>query len=270
MGRIFAVDELSVFDGPGLRMSVFLKGCPLRCVWCHSPEGRSYEKQMLRAPAGCIGCGNCLIDGALRPESVTRCPRGLVRECGEDITAEALCQRILRLRGMMDGVTFSGGEPLMQGDFLLACLQGLEGKMHRAVQTCGYAPADTFAATLARTDYLLMDLKLMDPTLHRYYTGVDNAPILKNYQQLAASGLPFITRLPLIPTVTDTVENITAMAAFLRENGVDRVELLPYNSLAGAKYKAAGLVWQPPFDETIPSNPRKELWENYGIEVKIL
>ncbi len=270
MGRIFSIDEFSVFDGPGLRMSVFLKGCPLRCVWCHSPEGRSYEKQILRAPAGCIGCGNCLIDGALRPESVLRCPRGLVRECGEDITAETLCQRILRLQGMLDGVTFSGGEPLMQGDFLLACLQGLEGKMHRAVQTCGYAPADTFAAVLANVELVLMDLKIMDGAAHRKYTGVDNEGILKNYETLVNSGVPFVTRVPLIPGITDTVENITETATFLHRLGVQNVELLPYNTMAGAKYKAAGMVWQPPFDEAIPCNPRKELWENYGIEVKIL
>ena len=270
MGRIFNIEEFSVFDGPGIRMTVFLKGCPLRCVWCHSPEGQGTEQEMLRAPSGCLGCGRCMIEGKLTKESAARCPKGLVRCCGEDISPEALCKRIEDLRNMLDGVTFSGGEPLLQAEFLVECLKNLEGKLHRGVQTCGYAPSPKFAQMLKHTDLVLMDLKLMDPALHRRYTGVGNEGILCNYRLLAASGVPFITRVPLIPGVTDTEENLSAIAAFLKENGVHRAELMPYNTMAGAKYTAAGRVWRPPYDERVACTPRREIWQKYDIEVKIL
>ena len=270
MGKIFSIEEMTVFDGPGVRMSIFLKGCPLRCVWCHSPEGQRSESEMIRALSGCLQCGNCLIGGKLLPESAARCPKGLVRECGGEFTAEEVSRRVEELGALLDGVTFSGGEPLMQGPFLLECLQALEGKIHRAVQTCGYADVETFAQILQHVELVLMDLKLMDPTDHRRFTGVDNAPILANFCRLAQSGVPFITRVPLIPGITDGVENLTAIACFLKENGVSYVELLPYNTMAGAKYAALGRRWKPPYDETVPCNPHGEIWENYGIEVKIL
>ncbi len=270
MGRIFSIDEFSVFDGDGIRVSVFLKGCPLRCVWCHSPEGQEQQLQYLRAPAGCTGCGNCMTDKGLCEESIARCPKGLVRRCGEDIEPQALTECLLKLKGLADGVTFSGGEPLLQGDFLMECLGLLAGKMHRAVQTCGYADPNLFAAMLQQTDQVLMDLKLMDADAHRQYTGVDNDIILQNYRSLAQSDVPFVTRVPLIPTVTDTKENLTAIAVFLRENGVKYVELMPYNPMAGAKYKAVGRTWQPPYDESRPVCINKEIWQKNGVEVKIL
>lgn len=270
MGRIFAIDEFSVFDGDGLRISVFLKGCPLRCVWCHSPEGQRQEVQYLRAPAGCMDCGRCLIDGALRQESVARCPKGLVRRCGEDISAQELCGRLLKLQGLADGVTFSGGEPLMQGGFLSECLDLLAGKMHRAVQSCGYASKEQFAAMMERCEQILMDLKIMDADLHRKYTGADNGPILENYRLLARGGVDFITRVPLIPEITDTEENLSSIAAFMAENGVHKVELLPVNPMAGAKYKAVGRRWAPPYDESASAQTRLPLWKQYGIEVKVL
>ena len=270
MGRIFSIDEFSVFDGEGIRVSVFLKGCPLRCVWCHSPEGQSSKPQYLRAPAGCIGCGKCLVEGQLRQESVERCPKGLIRLCGEDISAEALCKRLLSLQGLADGVTFSGGEPLLQGEFLLESLKLLAGKMHRAVQTCGYAPEETFAEVLQNCELVLMDLKLMDPAAHRKYTGADNTLILNNYRRLAKSGVELITRVPLIQGITDTEENLSSIAAFMAENGVNRVELLPSNPFVGAKYRAAGKTWDPPYDEKGVVQTRPEIWQKYGIEVKVL
>lgn len=271
-GTVFAIEEFSTFDGPGIRMSVFLKGCPLRCTWCHNPEGQSAQTEYYRSPNGCLHCGACVRagNGKLTPESIDACPRNLVRLCGETYTPEQLTGKLMKNAAILTasggGVTFSGGEPAVQKEFLLSCLGLLEGKLHRAVQTCGYMSPCTFAQVLSRTEYILYDLKLMDPAKHRLFCGADNASILANYRTLAASGHPFVTRVPLIPGVTDTEENLGAMAAFLRENGVEYAELLNYNPMAGSKY--AGLLrrYEPGFDESVPVQPRRELFAAYGVK----
>lgn len=276
MGKLFAIEEFSTFDGPGIRMTVFLKGCPLRCMWCHNPEGQSFDSQYVRSQNGCLHCGACLQagNGYLTADSVTACPRNLVRLCGTDISAEALTQNIEKNLWMLNaaggGVTFSGGEPLSQPDFLLVCLDLLEGKTHRAIQTSGFAPAEVFSEALNRCEYVLYDLKLMDPALHQKYTGVYNQPILENYRTLAASGKPFITRIPLIPGVNDTLENITKTAQFMHSLGVTQVELLPYNQAAGAKYKMLGRDYVTDFDPAAQPQSHMEVFKNYGIGVKIL
>ena len=280
MGRIFSIEEFATFDGPGIRMTVFFKGCPLRCSWCHNPESQRAEVEYARSPNGCLSCGACLragerdATGALRltAASVEACPRRLVRRCGEEFSVQTLCERVLAnasiLRDTGGGVTFSGGEPLAQADFLCDCLTALRGKVHTAVQTCGYADAGTFAKVLACCDYVLYDLKLIDPAMHRRYCGTDNARILENYRTLTASGVPFVTRVPLIPGVTDTAENLTALASLLRECGVTYAELLPYNRMAGSKY--AGLLrdFAPDFDEDRPVELHLDIFENYGIRAK--
>jgi len=272
-GRIFSIEEFSTFDGPGIRCTVFLKGCPLRCQWCHNPEGQIFEKQVLRSPNGCIGCGSCQRTG-MTETSIDLCPQHLLRLCGEDISPEALVARLQdkfwMLKASGGGVTFSGGEPLSQPDFLLECLARLKNEAHRAVQTSGFSHPQLFAKILDNTDYLLFDLKLIDSSLHRHYTGVDNGRILQNYRALAASGIPFITRIPLIPGVNDTEENLTATAEFMASLGVRAVELLPYNKAAGAKYKAVGKTYTTDFDGNIPPNPHEEIFNHYDIEVKVL
>lgn len=281
MGRIFSIEEFSTFDGPGIRMSVFFKGCPLRCQWCHNPEGQSPAFQYIRSPNGCLHCGACLEAGrrvtgmpCLVQESISACPRNLVRLCGSETNADELVQIIQKKAWMLNasggGVTFSGGEPLAQSEFLIQCLQKLGGITHRAIQTTGYCSADTFASVLKHCDYVLYDLKHMDPRIHKQYTGVDNAPILVNYRTLAASGIPFITRIPLIPGVNDTAENITQTAAFMRDLGVTEVELLPYNKAAGAKYKALDRSYRTDFDEAADPQPHRDIFETYGIGVRIL
>ena len=281
MGKIFAIEEFSVFDGPGVRLSVFLKGCPLRCTWCHNPEGQRAETEILRRQKGCSGCGACLRASekksgvsALTKESVDACPHNLLRVCGEELTAKELVARLEGnlplLAAVGGGVTFSGGEPLLQGDFLTECLVLLKGRTHRAVQTCGFASAELFGNVLEECDYILYDLKLISPVLHRKYTGVSNERILANYRTLTASDTEFITRIPLIPGVTDTVENITATALLLQECAVKHAELLPYNRAAGAKYALTGRQYEPCFDEHVLPCPHTEIFEKHGIEVRIL
>lgn len=280
-GIVFSIEEFSVYDGPGIRTTVFLKGCPMRCMWCHSPEGQQLPPEMVRSPNGCLHCNACIQKGLeltgkpqLVKESAAVCPRNLIRQAGERYTPEALLQKLKKnvsiLNASGGGITFSGGEPLMQADFLRKCLMGLEGVTNRAIQSCGFCKPEVFAEILPHCDYLLYDLKLMDPQKHRYYCGQDNASILQNYRTLAASGKPFITRIPLIPTVNDTEENLRATAAFLRENGVKRIELLPYHKLTGSKYAMTGRSYTPEFDETIPPQLHLDIFENYEIEVTVL
>lgn len=281
LGRIFSVEEFSTYDGPGIRMTVFLKGCPLSCMWCHNPEGQRCEIEVGRSQNGCISCGSCMNKGkemtgtsCLVPESVSACPRGLVRVIGEDVTSDEMVSRIEKNIAILNmsggGVTFSGGEPLCQAEFVIDCMKKLRRKTNRALQTCGFAGRDVFGRALAECDYVLYDLKLMDDGLHKKYTGVSNRVILENYRTLAQSGIEFITRIPLIPTVNDTAENIEATAAFMKENGVSKIELLPYNKFAGGKYGMLGRKYETDFDESKEPNNHEEIFNSYGIEVKVL
>jgi len=280
-GCVFSIEEFATFDGPGIRTTVFLKGCPLRCIWCHNPEGQRRERQIVRSPNGCLLCEACLDEGerltgkrCLVPESMDVCPRNLIRFSGTTYTPQALAAKLEKnltiLNASGGGITFSGGEPLEQASFLFATMRLLYQKTSLALQTCGFATGAVFDEALTLADYVLYDLKLMDDARHRHYTGVTNAPILQNYRALVQSGVPFITRVPLIPTVTDTVENLTAIAAFLKENGVRGVELLPYNRMAGSKYPLAGMTWAPDYDESLPSEPHTEIFAAYGIAARIL
>lgn len=280
-GRIFSIEEFSTYDDPGIRTTVFLKGCSLRCMWCHNPEGQQFDIEIARSPNGCLSCGACMRVGetktgfrCLVPESVGVCPKRLVRLCGEDYSPRQLVSKIeknIEILNMSEGgVTFSGGEPLCQADFVEECMKLLRGKTHRALQTCGFAQSEVFKRVLSECDYVLYDLKLMNDELHKRYTGVSNAIILKNYRILSESGTEFCTRIPLIPTVNDTEDNITATARFMKECNVNYVELLPYNKMAGGKYLMLGRKYEPDFDGSIEVNINKEIFNKYGIEVKVL
>lgn len=279
-GRVFSIEEFATFDGPGIRTTVFLKGCPLRCTWCHNPEGQRLSAEYVRSPNGCLSCGACLAlaekcdDGTLTltERSKDACPRALIRLCGEEYEASELCDELLENADILcasgGGVTFSGGEPLMQVDFLLECLSILEGRLHRAIQTCGYASREVFSRALKSCEYMLYDLKIMDRAAHIDYCGADNAIIHENYRELVSSGVSFVTRVPLIPSVTDTTENLSAIASFISSLGVKYIELLPYNRAAGSKYGGLLREYEPRFDEKRGVELGIEIFKAYGIEAK--
>lgn len=274
---VFSIEEFSVFDGPGIRTTVFLKGCPLRCEWCHNPEGQSFSNLIVRSTNGCLGCGECLrrgetVDGkfTFTESSIVGCPQNLLRYAAKRYTSEELVAHLSKnfaiLNASGGGVTFSGGEPLANHKFLLECLELTRGKVNRAVQTSGFASPEVFERVLDECDYMLFDIKLASDGQHKRYTGVSNAPILRNFATLAKSGKKFVVRTPMIPDVTDTEENIRGIAEILVKNGVKYIELLPYNKLAGAKYPLVGREYCPSFDGGVEPNMRFEIFAEYEIE----
>jgi pyruvate formate lyase activating enzyme len=247
-GVVFDIRELTVHDGPGLRTTVFLKGCPLRCAWCHNPEGLSPAPQILQGAAGERMAGRTYTSAELAGILNRQAP--LLRDLG--------------------GVTFSGGEPLMQAAFVADTIGRLEG-LHVTLGTSGCALEEDFRLVASRCDLVLFDFKLMDAEAHRRWTGQDNQLILRNLEILAGLGKPFIIRVPLVPGVTDTDENLRAIAAQVSALPArPRVELLPYNRAAGGKYAACGLPWEPAYDESAAINANLEHFRNLNVEALLL
>jgi len=173
------------------------------------------------------------------------------------------------LRANEGGVTFSGGEPLLQAAFVAEVIDRLDN-LHVVVDTAGYAPKNALSLLLGRTNLFYYDLKLIDPVLHRHYTGCDNQLILNNLRVVSASGTPFVIRVPLIPGVTDTPANLNAIVETVRGlPGLMRVDLLPYNRTAGGKYAAAGKVFQPDYDESASVNADVGVFERAGLPVRV-
>ncbi|MBQ3289147.1 MAG: radical SAM protein [Kiritimatiellae bacterium] len=217
-GRVFEIREFTLQDGPGVRTTVFFKGCPLRCAWCHNPEGQSFEVETLTKANG---------------EKTV---------CGQDWSAEALAAELARNADIMaqsgGGITFSGGEPLAQADFLLELIPLLKARgLHLAVETSGYAPASDYEAVVSRLDFVYQDVKHQDAEAFQRWTGGDIGVVLRNIAWLRGSGVPFTFRVPVIPGVNDSAADRAAIAAFV---GDDPVEYLPCNALAGAKYPLLG------------------------------
>ena len=279
-GTVFSIEEFSVFDEPGIRTTVFLKGCPLRCSWCHNPEGQSREKEVLRNSSECLHCGKCTqiaLQLTGKPELIEACvdvcPKNLIRVCGTEYEAKDLCTKLKKNKifyGTDGGVTFSGGEPLLQAQFLSECLTLLKGDIHTAVQTSGYTDQAVFCEILAKADLFLFDLKVMDEQNAKRYTGVGSAAILKNFDTLAASGKSLLVRIPLIPEVVATEKNLEDIIRILKYYGITYAEAMPYNKLAGAKYALCGRTYTPNFNPDTPLTPPTELFAKHGITLKIL
>lgn len=270
---IFDIKEFGLHDGPGLRLTVFFKGCPLHCAWCHNPEGMAFGQELVRNEDACRHCGLCHHpcdhpDCARLGACVHICPDRLVKVEGELYTPERLARRVLSYReffGARGGVTFSGGEPLMQADFIEQVIP-LLGDVRLGVETCAQVPAAVFDRMMPQFHDRFVDIKHMDADIHRRLTGQDNTLILRNVTALKESRLPFTVRVPLIPGLTDTAENLTATAAFLAD-AKDRVqvELLPYNPMTGAKYRMIGRAYNPPFDEKQKPNADTSAFAAHGI-----
>ena len=281
-GIIFDIKEFSVNDGPGVRQTVFFKGCPLHCAWCHNPEGMEHGPQLMIRYGECVSCGKCADVCESRAEQeciacgkcATTCPLRLRSVCGREITSSELAATLLKDKDiyadMGGGVTFSGGEPLMQPMFLSDVIKRLPG-VHTAVETCGYAERDVFENVMNAAGLMMLDIKLIDPALHKHWCGVDNTLIIENLSLLKSGDVPFIIRVPLIPGVTDGDDNLHRIARLLKDaRTLMYVELLPYNRLAGAKYGQLGSVYEPGFDTEKPLSTAAGIFEQYGSESRIL
>lgn len=253
-GLVFNIQRFSLHDGPGVRSTVFMKGCPLHCAWCHNPESQSPRQEFVRLRHRCMHCERCSDEELANPvvtgrgpDDVELCPTGALQAVGEMMTPQVLVATLLSDRVFFDeshgGVTFSGGEPLMQAAFVTECLERLRAEgVHTALDTCGFAKWPDLAAAAAHASLVLFDLKLMDDTRHRAATGVSNQIILQNLTALTAIHDNIWIRIPVIPGVNDDETNIAATADFLRAlPGIRHVDLLPYHATGEAKFARVGL-----------------------------
>jgi pyruvate formate lyase activating enzyme len=278
-GLIFDIKRFSIHDGPGIRSTVFLKGCPLSCQWCHNPESQSFKPELIFRPERCLACGECvdacpheaarLLDGRtqqnwdlcqLDGSCILVCFPAAREIVGREVTAEKVVEELVRDRVFYEesagGVTFSGGEPLAQPDFLEQCLRlSKEADLSTALDTCGSGPWENLERQLPYLDLVLYDLKIIDDDLHQFYTGFSNREILENFKRLLESEIKVKIRRPVIPGVNDSDEEIERLGAFLSKiNGESKIDLLPYHALSADKYKRLGRKgreWQIPSQDLL-------------------
>jgi pyruvate formate lyase activating enzyme len=295
-GTVFNVQRASFHDGPGIRTTVFLKGCPLRCPWCHNPEGVSAAPEVLVSETRCLHCGSCIEacprpGGPLPPGSelgsagctacglcARACPSGAREIAGRTWSVGEVLDEVLRDRLTYEesggGVTFSGGEPLAQAQFLMGCLDACRDEgLNTVVDTCGFAGRTVVTKVAERADLLLWDLKVLDPDRHLALTGAPLQPILDNLAAAALSGTPIWLRVPVIPGVNDDEATMRAAAQLAATTpAVRRVSLLPYHRTADGK--RARLRREDPLPGTTPPTEERmhalALWfEGTGIETTI-
>ena len=247
MGMIFDIKEMALHDGPGLRTTVFLKGCPLRCVWCHNPEGLSAEPQLYVRQSGCTGCGLCR-RGCLHADCqpfgrcLHVCPQGLVTVSGREMSGEQLAQRILRGTAIADGVTFSGGEPLMQADFIAPVMEKLKAEgVHIAIETSLCMKWKNIEKVIGLVDLFFVDIKCVTPEKHMEGVGADNRVILENIRRLSETGADLILRTPVVPGFNADGYEIGKIGGFICSlPGSHKAELLAYHGMCSPKYAALG------------------------------
>ena len=248
-GTIFDIQHFSVHDGPGIRTTVFMKGCPLRCKWCHNPEGLSKSLQLQFFEDKCIGCALC---GERKHLSdAQKCPAGALKVCGREVDEDEVIAEVLKDKIFYSdngGITFSGGECLLQADFVASVLCKAKALgLHTAIDTCGYVPFEELEKTLAWCDLYLYDIKCFTSKVHKEYTGVDNLLIIDNLKRLDAAQKDIWIRIPVIPGFNNTVEEMSRIAELISSMpSIKQLTLMPYHTLGASKYKTLGLEY--PFD----------------------
>ena len=300
LALLFDIKRYAIHDGPGIRTTLFLKGCPLRCIWCHNPESWSPLPQRLYKQQRCIGCRSCvdacpqgaleLTPEGIRPTGKTctlcgtcarECPSSALEISGRAWPMEELMAEVEKERGMMErsggGVTLCGGEPLMHPSYVLDLLQELGRRgFHRAVDTSLYAAPEVVRTVAENCELLLVDLKLMDSARHELYTGVPNEIILQNIRIVAELGVPYFIRIPLIEGINADEANLEASARFLTSlpHKPDEVDLLPYHDIGkgkherlGTKYNPDGIPMAKPTD--LAQQRAIDLFASYGLTAKI-
>lgn len=260
--QISDIKRFAVHDGAGIRTTVFFKGCPLRCLWCHNPESLSFQAQTAFFSEKCSSCGACrdLCDAVLFTDHqkqgvdaalcnhcgrcVSVCPNGAMKIYGTEYTVDELLPLLLEDRafyGSTGGVTLSGGECLAQGEFCEALLRRLKSEgIHTAVDTCGCVPTETVRRVMPYTDVFLYDIKAIRVDVHRACTGVDNTLILKNFNYLCEHGATIEVRIPFVPNCNDG--EMPAIAGYLSEKrGITGIKVLPYHRFSASRYAALGM-----------------------------
>ncbi len=293
-GMVFNIQRFSLHDGPGIRTTIFFKGCPLKCQWCQNPEGIGTRPLLLHYPRRCLGCNACI--DICEPQAIVKersgvrirrqdcnlclkcaevCPVEAIQVAGRVVSVDELIIEVLKDRITFEesggGVTVSGGEPLMQPEFLTALLKKLKKEgIHTAIETSGYAPWAYVEEAAKFTDLFIYDLKLIDSVSSLYYLGVQNSLILDNLKRLQQSGANIQVRMPLIPQVNDGQDSIKKTADFLTECGIQELELIAYHNLGSAKYAAIGLNYMQNAPE-LPTDAFMEAvkvsFEKQGIQI---
>ena len=252
---IFDIERNSFADGPGIRTTVFFKGCNLQCVWCHNPESQQTTPQMMLYSDKCRGCGKCKEvcdskDCTLCGKCALYCPADARKVCGKEYTADEVLSEIIKDKAYYQasggGVTLSGGECLLQLDFVVELLKKCrQNGIHTAIDTAGHIPFECFEKVMPYTDLFLYDIKLFDSEKHKKYVGVDNKLILDNLKKLIKSNARVWVRIPIITGINDSVLEMQKIKEFLSgEKQVEKIELLPYHALGENKYRAIGKIPQ--------------------------
>ncbi len=293
-GVIFEIQRFSIHDGPGIRTTVFMKGCPLRCKWCHNPESMSKDLQLSFMPDKCIGCGfcfkhckqdchrmengrhvldrsNCIVCGSCTEE----CYAGALEMVGREITVEETIDEVMRdepfYANSEGGMTLSGGEPLLQFDYSLACLKlAKERGLHNCMETCSHVAYERIEAVMPYVDLFLCDFKETDPEKHKAYTGVTNERIQANIRQLDKDGGKMLLRCPIIPGLNDRDDHFAGIAAFAKDlNNLQGVELMPYHRLGESKLDRMGMIGAERAESHAPSKEEIVGWAQKLADLSI-